>query len=245
MERTTLRQRASALAALLLPAAFAAIAVPRAALATPPGYFIDYDEADVQAERPESVEEVDDAFSVSVRRAAVDSLSTRLLAIAESTYPDREPLVMNALEHRWEMGPDTFRAVVWWSRGVGPNRIPHAVTWRAVRYYADLCERYRMHVYANTGTRAPRGAELTYWATIERKDRFALEGAEFHDVFVANLHLFWSVDDGAFDMNTVAHRVVVLDPSGEVLQVTGDAPAEESVMISGWREATEHSRRRR
>ena len=245
MERTTLRRQVSALAVFLAPAAFAALAAPQSASAAPPGYFVDYDEADVQAERPESVEETDDAFSVSVRRAAFDSLSVRLLAIAESTYPDREPLVANALEHRWEMGPDTSRAVVWWSRGVGPNRIPQAVTWRAVRYYADLCERYRMHVYSNTGTRAPHWAELAYWATIDRKDRFALDDAEFHDVFVANLHLYWGVDDGAFDMNTVAHRVVVLSPDGKVLQVTGDAPAEESVMISGWREATEHSRRGR
>jgi hypothetical protein len=37
-------------------------------------------------------------------------------------------------------------------------------------------------------------------------------------------------------MNTTAHRTVVLNSSGEVLQVVGDAPADESVMISGWRD---------
>jgi hypothetical protein len=244
MDRTDRRRRVSALAALLLPAVFAAMEEPIPVNAAPPGYFVDYDEAESYAERPTSLEE-GDAFSISVRRAAYDTLSTRLLGIAESTYPDREPLVENALEHRWEMGPDTSHAVVWWSRGVGPNRIPQEVTWRAVRYYADLCTRYRQHFFLNTGTRAPSASELTYWATIERKDRFALEDSEFHDVFVVNLHLFWGIDDGAFDMNTVAHRVVVMDPSGQVLQVVGDAPADESVMISGWRDATRQSRRGR
>ena len=46
-------------------------------------------------------------------------------------------------------------------------------------------------------------------------------------------------------MNTVAHRVVVMDPSGQVLQVVGDAPADESVMISGWRDATPSEQRAR
>jgi hypothetical protein len=103
-------------------------------------------------------------------------------------------------------------------------------------YYADLCTHYRQHFFLNMGTRAPSASELTYWATIERKDRFALDDSEFHDVYVANLHLFWGIDDGAFDMNTVAHRIVVMDPSGQVLQVAGDAPADRA-SCSGWREA--------
>jgi len=243
MDRTQCRRRVSALAVILPVAALLAWASP--GLATPPGYFVDLDEAGGYDQRPFTLDETDYAFSVSVQRAAYDTLSVRLLAIAESTYPERDPLVVNALDHRWEMGDDTAHAVVWWSRGVGPNRIPQAVTWRAVRYYADLCTRYRRHFFLNTGTRAPSASELTYWATIERKDRFALDDSEFHDVYVANLHLFWGIDDGAFDMNTVAHRVVVMDPSGQVLQVVGDAPADESVMISGWRDATRQSRRGR
>ena len=243
MDRTQRWRRVSALAVILPLAAVFGWVIP--ARATPPGYFVDQAEVQGYGDRPFTVDETGYAFSVSVQRAAYDTLSTRLLAIAESTYPERDPLVINALDHRWEMGDDTAHAVVWWSRGVGPNRIPQAVTWRAVRYYADLCTRYRRHFFLNTGTRAPSASELTYWATIERKDRFALDDSEFHDVFVANLHLFWGIDDGAFDMNTVAHRTVVMDPSGQVLQVVGDAPADESVMISGWRDATRQSRRGR
>jgi len=234
MDRTQCRRRVSALAVILPVAALLAWAIP--GLATPPGYFIDQDEAGGYDQRPFTLDETDYAFSVSVQRAAYDTLSVRLLAIAESTYPERDPLVVNALDHHWEMGDDTAHAVVWWSRGVGPNRIPQAVTWRAVRYYADLSAHYRRWVYLNSGTRVPTKSDLTYWATIDHKDQFALEGAEFHDVYVANMHLFWGIDDGAFDMNTTAHRTVVLNSSGEVLQVVGDAPADESVMISGWRD---------
>ena len=234
MDRTQCRRRVSALAVILPVAALLAWAIP--GLATPPGYFIDQDEAGGNDQRPFTLDETDYAFSVSVQRAAYDTLSVRLLAIAESTYPERYPLVVNALDHHWEMGDDTAHAVVWWSRGVGPNRIPQAVTWRAVRYYADLSAHYRRWVYLNSGTRVPTKSDLTYWATIDHKDQFALEGSEFHDVYVANMNLFWGIDDGAFDMNTTAHRTVVLNSSGEVLQVVGDAPADESVMISGWRD---------
>ena len=244
MARIQIRWRVLALAALFVPAVLAAPGRPTHAGALPPGYFVDYDEARDSNDRPISIEDAGDAFTVSVRRAAEDSLSAWLLAVAESTYPDRATLVTNALDHRWEMGPDTAHAVVWWSRGVGPNRIPHAVTWRGVLFYADLTAHYRAHFYLNSGTRAPNSSELTYWSTIEKKDRFELAGFDYRNVYVANLHLFWGIDDGAFDMNTTAHRVVVLDPSGQVLQVQGDEPADESVMISGWREATRHMRRR-
>ncbi|HET9940252.1 MAG TPA: hypothetical protein VFR25_04060 [Candidatus Eisenbacteria bacterium] len=236
MDRIQCRWRVSALAVLLPIAALAALGRPMQARATPPGYFVDQAEAEGYGDRPFRLDETAYAFSVSVDRAASDTLSARLLAIAESTYPERDPLVVNALDHRWEMGADTAHAVVWWSRGVGPNRIPQAATWRAVRYYADLCAHYRRNLYLNTGTRAPMKSELTYWATIDHKDRFGLEGSQFNDVYVANMNLFWGIDDGAFDMITTAHRTVVIDPSGEVLQVVGDAPGDESVMISGWRD---------
>jgi hypothetical protein len=234
MDRTQCGRRVSTRAVILSLAAALGWTIP--ARATPPGYFVDRVEAEDYSDRPFTVDEERYTFGVSVDRAANDSLSARLLAIAESTYPERESLVVNALDHHWEMGDDTARAVVWWSRGTGPNRIPHAATWRAVLYYADLCAHYRLNHYQNTGTRAPMQSQLTYWATIDHKDRFSMEGSQFHDVYVANMHLFWGIDDGAFDMNTTAHRTVVLDPSGEVLQVVGDAPSDESVMISGWRD---------
>lgn len=234
MDRTQCRRRVSALAVILPLAALAARPIP--AHATPPGYFVDRAEVAGYEERPSRLDETNYAFSVSVERAADDSLSARLLAIAESTYPDRAPLVEKALDNHWEMGADTAHAVVWWSRGIGPRRIPHAVTWRAVRYYSDLSAHYRRNLYLNTGTSAPMKSELNYWATIEHKDRFNFEGLESHNVYVVNLNLFWGIDDGSFDMTTNAHRVVVLDPSGDVLQVVGDAPADESVMISGWRD---------
>src|SRR5262245_50663241 len=234
MHRTQCRWRVSGLDVILPLAAVFGWSIP--ARATPPGYFVDQAEVQGYGDRPFTVDETSYAFSVSVQRAAYDTLSTRLLGIAESTYPERDPLVVNALDHRWEMGDDTAHAVVWWSRGVGPNRIPQAVTWRAVRYYADLSAHYRRWIYQNSGTRVPMQSELVYWATIDRKDQFSLEGSEFHNVYVANLNLFWGIDDGAFDMNTMAHRTVVLDPTGEVLLVVGDAPADESVMISGWRD---------
>lgn len=233
MDRSQCLRRATALAVIL---AAALLAGPPLALAMPPGYFVDKAEVAGYEERPFTLHETDYAFSVTVDRAAPDSLSAWLLAIAESTYPDRATIVDKALDNSWEMGADTAKAVVWWSRGIGPRRIPHAVTWRAVRYYSDLSARYRRNIYSNTGTSAPMKSELNYWATIEHKERFNFEGMESRDVYVANMNLFWGIDDGAFDMNTTAHRVVVLAPSGKVLQVVGDAPSEESVMISGWRD---------
>jgi hypothetical protein len=211
---------------------------PQAATATlPPGYFVDAEQA--SATRHDRWEETEwdlGAFTTSIRRNAPDLDQARLLAIAEATYPPRDLMISVALLRGSEMGPDSADANLWWYQGVGPNRLPYAVTLATIDYYAELTERFRRRKFREVGTRPLYSSRLLYEGTIAHRDRFSASDVDYRDVYVAHLHLVWAWDDGTFDSWTEATRTVVLTRAGEVLAVMGDRAFEEEVVLSGWRD---------
>jgi len=214
---------------------FLTIAAPSVALAAaaPQGYFVDSKQA--FARRPASVEKTDGDFTMSIHRDCKDSIGTRLLGIAEATYPPREVLVDFAIEYALEMGSDSAHVPLWWCDGVGVERIPYAVTLSAVEYYARLTENFRRHIFWGVGGTPLRWTDFTYRATITRKANVTVGPESFASVYVADMLLDWRYDDGIFTPVTRAHRIVVLTPAGKVLRVEGDGGADEDVSMSNHR----------
>jgi hypothetical protein len=226
-----------------LALAASSLAPSAAAPALPPGYFVDPEHA--AATRHDRWEETEwelGDFTISIQRKAPDLHQAGLLARAEATYPSRDVMIAIALQRGHELGSDSSRGNLWWHRGIGPSRLPYAVTLAAIDYYAGLTERFRRRQFREAGTRSLYSSRLVYEGSIQHRDRFSVWHSEYRDVYVASLHLVWAWDDGIFDSFTEATRTVVLDRSGEVLAVSGDRAFDEDVVISGWRERVREAR---
>ena len=229
------RLLAAAAATVLLPLAVLAPPAPScgAAPRVPPGYYLD--SAQAVEPRPVWRDARDGDFTYSVRREFSDSATARLLAIAESCYPPRDLLVDIAARRYYEMGSDTAKAPLWWCDGPGVRRVAYAVTAGALDHYLGMTERFRNHDYRVPGGSGLFFTDLAYHATVEPRMEFVSNGAEYNQVFVAYLLLAWSYDDGVFIDSFQAHRVVVLDPRGDVLSVEGDGAAVEDYQLSAHR----------
>jgi len=210
---------------LALPPAYGA------AFQTPPGYYVD--SAQVVTSRPLWRDARDGDFTYSVRREFSDSTTGRLLSIAESCYPERDLLVEIAATRYLEMGSDTTKASLWWCDGEGVRRVAWAVTAGALEHYLGMTERFRNHDYLVPGGEGLYFTDLAYHAKITAMPEFVMKEREYNEVYVAYLLLGWSYDDGVSIDSFEAHRIVVLDPQGNVLAVDGDGRALEEYRFSG------------
>lgn len=211
-------------ASLLVIAPCAAHAAPAA------GYWVDSVQA--RSEPPAQRNENEGDYTVRVVRGAPDSTASYLLALAECAYPSRSLLVGLAAVRGYEMGSDTAKVPLWWCRGTRERRIPYAATRGALEHYLELTEKYREHDYHEPGLNRIFTSELVYEATIARRDDFAVGNRAFHDVYVANVALDWTYDDGTFLPHVAARRTVVLTPAGEIVAVDGDGQGTVDVAIS-------------
>jgi hypothetical protein len=201
------------------------------------GYYVD--SIQVGAEPPAVRNESGREYNVIIVRGAPDSLTSRLLAIAECAYPSRSLLVGLAATNGYDMGSDTARVPLWWCRGNRERRIPWAATRGALRYYLTLSEKFREGDYHEPGVRLIFTSDLIYTATIARWDEYELQKRSFHDVYVADVELFWMYDDGTMWPRVTASRLVILTPEGKILAVDGDGQGTEGLSFSanrgvGW-----------
>ncbi|HYQ88230.1 MAG TPA: hypothetical protein VEU09_01225 [Candidatus Binatia bacterium] len=213
---------------LLAPAALA-----RHAATIPSGYYVDPSQAD-QA-RPADRVEADGDFTLSIHRTFENPLEARLLGIAESIYPPRERLIDRAIEQTTEIGSDSTRAPLWWCDGVGVSRVPYAVTAGAVKHYTDLTDRFRAHNFRGAWDHNLFWTEFRYEASIKLHDHYYMADSTASSVYVAEMSLAWSYDDGTFVPVSLAHRVVVLSRAGDVISVEGDGLTDEQVYQSSHR----------
>ena len=198
--------------------------------AMPPGYFVDSTQA--FAPRPDRAWFDDGDFTLEISRESPDSTAARLLGIAEATYPPRDLLNSLSFERRTEIGPDSAKVPLWWYDGVGVMRVPYAVTAGALQYYANLTDRFRSHNFWGAFARSLFWTDLNYHAAITRRGEYYIGSDVFHDVYVAEMTLGWGYDDGTFVPVSLAHRIVVLAPDGDVLLVEGDGSVSEKVWFS-------------
>lgn len=197
---------------------------------TPQGYTVDWPA--VRAEPPEPKDEGSRDYACIVRRTAPDPAASRLLAIAECAYPPRDLLAGLAAEQGYEIGSDTAHVPLWWCRGIHERRVPYAATRGAFEHYWKLTQKYRDREFREPGTQRIFTSELVYHATIARREEFAVGERSFRDVWVANIAISWTYDDGTFLPLVTARRTVVLSPAAAILAVDGDGQGIEDVAIS-------------
>ena len=204
-----------------------------AAAAPPEGYFVDSTQA--VAEQPIDLVKADGDFTLAIHRHFEDALGARLLRVAEATYPPRDRLISVAIERAFEMGSDSARIPLWWCDGLGPARVPYAITTGAIDHYARMTERFREHNFREAFARQLYWTDFVYKASIAPRDHWQVEGESIPDVYVAEMNLSWSYDDGTFVPVSIAHRIVVLTRDGNVLFVEGDGETQEEVFMSSHR----------
>jgi hypothetical protein len=207
-------------------------AVPATA-ASPPGYFVD--STQTVAERPIDLVKADGDFTLAIHRHYEDPLGARLLRIAEATYPPRDRLINISIEGAFEMGSDSARVPLWWCDGLGASRVPYAITAGAIDHYTKMTDRFRAHNFREAFARNLFWTDFVYKASITLRDHWYVEGVSIPDVYVAEMNLSWSYDDGTFVPVSIAHRVVVLSRDGRVLVVEGDGETQEEVFMSSHR----------
>jgi len=215
------------------PSISGAASISSGVAAMPPGYFLD----PVQAKAPRPADRVttDGDFRLSIRRKYEDKLGAHLLDIAEATYPPREAIIDRAIQRELVLGSDSARTALWWEDGAGVSRIPYAVTAGAVAHYVALTDRFRDHNFRGAWDRNLFWTDFKYEASVERRENYSLEDTTLANVYVAEMSLAWSFDDGTFVPVCLAHRIVVLTRDGKVLYVSGDGYTDEQVYMSSHR----------
>jgi hypothetical protein len=197
---------------------------------SPTGYYVD--SVEVRSEPPVVRHESGGEYNIIVARVAPDSIMSHLLAIAECAYPPRSLLAGLAATNGYEIGSDTAKVPLWWCNGIRERRIPWAATRGALEHYLALTQKYRDNDFHVPGVYPVFTSELTYRATIARRDAFALGNRSFYDIYVADVELSWMYDDGTVWPRFTASRRVILTPEGEILVVDGDGQGTEAVSLS-------------
>ena len=200
---------------------------------TPAGYFVD--SSHIAVDLPIDRVEADGDFTLAIHRKYDDALGSHLLDVAESLYPPRDDIVQRAIDRSYEIGSDSTRTSLWWQDGLGVSRVPYAVTAGAVAHYMGLTDRFRAHNFRGAWDHNLFWTDLKYDATIQFHDHYYLEDTTLTNVYVAEMSLAWSFDDGTFVPAYRAHRVVILGRDGSVLHVQGDGYTEEEVFMSSHR----------
>jgi hypothetical protein len=230
--------RTSVLGAVLVLCAPAGAVTLHRAPAPPPtivpvGYFVDSSSA--KNDLPIDRVEADGDFTLAIHRKYDDPLGAHLLDVAESLYPPRDAIVQRAIERSYEMGGDSANTPLWWQDGLGVSRVPYAITAGAVAHYMALTDRFRAHNFRGAWDRNLFWSDFKYDATIQLHDHYYLDDTTLTNVYVAEMALAWSFDDGTFIPAYRSHRVVILGRDGSVLHVQGDGYTEEAVEMSSHR----------
>ena len=217
----------------LVTSVFFLAALATQARATSSNYFVDSTQA--VADRPSDVVYEDGDFTLEIHRHFEGALEQRLLHLAEAVYPTRDVLIDRAISRGTEIGSDSTRTSLWWCDGLGVSRVPFAITYGAVEFYRKLTLQFRSHNYWGAWDHNLFWTGFAYRATIQHRDEYYFEGQTVSDVYVAEMNLSWSFDDGTFVPVSVAHRTVVLTPEGRVVAIEGDGGTVEDVFLSSHR----------
>lgn len=181
-------------------------------------------ENEISAKLPDISKKNKKTYKLNISRKFAGEREERLLKIAEAVYPTAEKkkkdcseqAAANAAETGWSCG--AFDGVL----------IPYAITKGALIYYLKTTDEFRRG--AKTGIKM-KSSSLNYSAEIKFQPDYELKGEKFSGVYVVSMRLSWYQFCGALCAMTFGKdRTVVLDKSGQVLQVDGDGKP--PVMVS-------------
>ena len=175
---------------------------------------------------------------ILVKRQYGSPEEEKLLAKAESVYKNPETTQLQLLKE-WGRFADEYSVLPegepkWWTGHV--DTIPGAelVTAEAVLYYYNISQAFRNNngiLKENTFTFI--SSNLKYEASIRKLDAYERAGKSFSNVYVANMTLTWAqVCGGLCGFGFTRNKIVVMNPSGEILEMFLDDPVNRRTWVS-------------
>jgi len=162
----------------------------------------------------------------------------KLLAKAEALYKNPEPIELELLKN-WRNIAEPYVLFPdgepkWWTGSVDTILAAELVTSGAVLYYYNISQTLRSKegkLKENSFTFS--NSTLKYEASIKKMDVYERSGKSFKDVYVANMTLTWGqVCGGLCGSGFTRNKIVVMSPSGEILEMFLDDPANSSSWIA-------------
>jgi hypothetical protein len=174
-----------------------------------------------------------------ITREAANPQQAAMIATAEAIGPSQETLRQSAADGDRNDPPGLAQPQeakapvgdkVWWYKELLGIRIPCAVTGDAVAYYADLVKKFGGQAFQR---HVEPSSRLSYQAGVKVHADFEIDGKKFRNVHVVTLKLTFNqtfAATGTEGMQFEKERLVVLDPDGKVLHLSGDGPTDVPIL---------------
>jgi hypothetical protein len=176
--------------------------------------------------------------SILIKREYGTFGEEQLLAKAESLYKNPDTVEAELLKN-WGYLADNYVVLPegqpkWWTGPVDTILGTDLVTTEAVLYYYNTSQAFRNKegkLKENSFTFFSSG--LKYIASIKKMDVYERAGRSFTNVYVANMTLTWAqVCGGLCGHGFTRNKIVVMSPSGEILEMFLDDPVNRSSWVS-------------
>lgn len=181
-------------------------------------------EADLKIDVP-NADEKQGNYSIKIQRSFKDENESAMLRKAEAVYGPQSRYIdaMRQSPLQWAEDLPAEIAPLWGARSNDNVMECEVITASAVRYYYDLSISSREHrQFRNVFPMVSTG--FKYNASIKHYDDWEHLTRKFKDVYVADLNLEWSsICGGLCGVGFTRNKLVVLDKSGEVLELFLDA----------------------
>lgn len=178
----------------------------------------------------------DAKYPIFIKREYGSPDEERLLAKAESLYKNPQPIELEFLRQWRYIAPDAVfpdGEPKWWA-GRSDILATELVTTEAVLYYYNISHALR----SNEGKLKENSfkflsSSLKYEASIKKMDVYERAGTSFRNVYVANMTLTWAQVCGSLcGSGFTRNKIVVMSPSGEILEMFLDDPVNRRSWIS-------------
>jgi len=177
-------------------------------------------------------------YSILIKREYGSPEEDKLLAKAETLYknPDRVDL---ELLKQWRYNAEPYVILPdgepkWWSGPSGTIQAAALVSTGAVIYYYNISQALRSNEgKLNNNSFKFVSSTLKYEASIKKMDVYERSGKSFNNVYVANMTLTWGqICGGLCGSGFTRNKIVVMNPSGEILEMFLDDPVNRASWVS-------------
>ena len=177
-------------------------------------------------------------YSILIKREYGSRDENKLLAKAETLYknPDRVDL---ELLKQWRYNAEPYVILPdgepkWWGGPTSSIQTAELVSTGAVLYYYNISQSFRSNEgKLNSDSFRFLSSTLKYEASIKKMDVYERSGKSFNNVYVANMTLTWGqVCGGLCGSGFTRNKIVVMSPSGEILEMFLDDPVNNSSWIA-------------
>jgi len=177
-------------------------------------------------------------YTILMKREYGSPDEEKLLAKAETLYknPDRVDL---ELLKQWRYNAEPYVILPdgepkWWSGPTSTIQAAELVSTGAVLYYYNISQTFRSNEgKLNNNSFKFVSSTLKYEASIRKMDVYERSGKNFNNVYVANMTLTWGQFCGRLcAFGFTRNKIVVMSPSGEILEMFLDDPVNNKSWIS-------------